>query len=92
MVVLSRILFMEKKYFLSLSKIQKIDFIWNYGEIISEIQTSTSYNSLFSLHTFFVEVKLNKMSNEISSIVVQENSEILYSYVKGLNLNILQHG
>lgn len=83
---------MEKEYFLSLSKIQKIDFIWNYGEIINEIQTSISYNSLFVLHGFFVEVKLDKMSNEISSISVQENSEILYSYVKSLKLHVLQHG
>ena len=80
---------MDKNYFLSLSKIQKIDFIWNYGEVINEIETSTSYNSLFSLHDFFVEIKLSKKSNEIKSIAVQENSELLYYYVRRLDLGIL---
>lgn len=81
---------MDKHYFLSLSKTQKIDFIWNYGEVINELKTSKTYNSLFVLHDFFVEIKLSKRSNEITSVTIQENSDILYSYVEKLDLNVLQ--
>ncbi|PBQ31049.1 hypothetical protein CNR22_04455 [Sphingobacteriaceae bacterium] len=83
---------MDKNYFLSLSKIQKIDFIWNYGEVITELQTSTFYKSLFVLHDFFVEIRLSKHSDEITSISVLENTDNLYTYVKGIDLNILQLG
>ena len=80
---------MEKKHFSSLSKIEKIDFVWNYGEIITEVETSSHYNSLFILNNFFVEVKLNKLNNEIASILIQENKNKLYNYVKSINLQVL---
>lgn len=83
---------MEKKYFSSLEKIEKIDFILNYGEIIHEIQTHSTYKSLFILNGFFVEVYLDKLSNEIRSIYVQENTEELYKYVQHIALDIFQHG
>ena len=83
---------MEKKYFSSLSKLEKIDFVWNYGEIINELESSHYYNSLFVLNSFFVEVRLNKISNEIVSICVQEDPDELFKYVKTINLGLFQHG
>lgn len=81
-------IFMDRLYFSQLSKTQKIDFIWNYGEIIHEIESTRYYNSLFLLEDFFVEVKLHKQCNEIVSIHVQENHNILFRYVRKIELGI----
>lgn len=82
---------MEKNYFLSLSEIEKIDFVWNYGDVIHEIETTSTYDSLFVMNDFFVEIHLDKSSNEIVSIFVQEQPDQLYRFVKHIQLDLLQH-
>jgi hypothetical protein len=39
------------------------------------------------MEDFYVEVFFNREQNVIVSIEVQENNQILYEYVKDLNLN-----
>lgn len=83
---------MDKYYFSELSQLQKIDFIWNYGEIIHEIESHQFYYSLFLFCNFFVEVKLHKQCNEIVSILIQQDPECLYKYVANIDLDLFQLG
>ena len=81
---------MDKKHFSSLDKIEKIIILINHGEVITEFEASISYNSLFVLNDFFIEVHLNKFTNEIDSVFVLENTEKLYFFVQELVLDIPQ--
>ena len=80
---------MEKSYFTSLNTNAKIEFIYHYGEIVSEFETSEHYVSLFLLGNFYVEVSLNKLSNELENIVIQDQNDNLYNYVKNIELGHL---
>lgn len=77
---------MEKNYFTTLRTGLKTELTWNYGEIITTVETQDSYISLFLLDTFFVEIYVNKFSNELMEVVIQDDDDVLYEYIKDLNL------
>ncbi len=80
---------MEKEAFIKLSISQKTEAIWDYGELVSE-KTYYEYNiSLFLLNNFYAEVFFDRIQKEIVSISVQDNSQILFGYVKNLGLDEL---
>lgn len=78
---------MNKEEFIKLTIAEKTEFLWNYGEIVSEKVYYECNISLFLLENYYVEVFFNRDLNEIVSIEIQENKQILYEYVKNLDLN-----
>lgn len=80
---------MEKEEFMRISMQDKINFLWNYAEIISQKVYYECNITLFLLDGYYVEVFLNRESNEVVSVEIQENEQILYEYVKHLDLEEL---
>ncbi|PBQ30323.1 hypothetical protein CNR22_00620 [Sphingobacteriaceae bacterium] len=80
---------MEKTYFTKLSADSKTELTWNYGEIITTVETKDIYISLFLLDTFYVEIYVNKFSNELQEVNLQDDEDILYEYIKDLNINAI---
>lgn len=80
---------MEKNYFTTLRTGLKTELTWNYGELITTVETAHAYLSLFLLDTFFVEIHVNKHSNELQEVVLQDDSDVLYEYIKHIDLNHL---
>lgn len=78
---------MEKTYFKKLSTDSKTELTWNYGEIITTVETKDIYISLFLLDTFYVEIYVNKFSNELQEVNIQDDEDILFEYIKDLNIN-----
>lgn len=80
---------MEKNYFIKLRTGLKTELTWNYGEIITTVETHDSYISLFLLDTFFVEIFVDKFSNELKEVVIQDDADVLYEYIRDLDLKEL---
>jgi hypothetical protein len=80
---------MNKDAFIKLRIADKVELLWNEGEIVSEKVYYECNITLFLLENFFVEVFFNREQNEIVSIEIQDNERILYDYVKNLDLNEL---
>lgn len=78
---------MEKTYFKKLSTDSKTELTWNYGEIITTVETKDIYISLFLLDTFYVEIYVNKFSNELQEVNIQDDEDVLFEYIKDLNIN-----
>jgi len=78
---------MQKVEFISLKFDEKAEFLWQYSEIISQMVYYDCNVSLFLLDGYFVEVFFNREEKKLVSIEVQENSQILYNYVKDLNIS-----
>ena len=77
---------MDKEEFIKLSFEDKTEFLWKYAEIVSEKVYYECNITLFLLDGFYIEVFYNRNLNEIVGIEIQENDQILYEYVKDLNL------
>lgn len=80
---------MEKDYFTALRTGLKTELTWNYGELITSVETHDAFISLFLLDKFFVEIQVNKHSNELIDVMIQEDSDILYEYIRDIDLNEL---
>jgi hypothetical protein len=80
---------MNREEFLTLTITEKIERLWMEGEFISEKVYYDNLIRLFVYEGFFVEVFFNRSCNEIAGIEIQENSQILFGYVKDLELNVL---
>ena len=78
---------MNKEEFIKLTIADKTEYLWNYSELISEKVYYECNISLFLVENFFVDVFLNRDQNVILIIEIQENDQILYEYVKNLDLN-----
>jgi hypothetical protein len=78
---------MNKEEFIKLTIEDKTEYLCNYSELISEKVYYECNINLFLVEDFYVEVFLNRDENVIVSIEVQENNQILYEYVKNLDLN-----
>ena len=81
---------MNKEEFIKLTFEEKTEFLWNDGEIISEKVYYDCNITLFLVENFYVEVFFNRIQNEIVSIEIQEHEQILYEYVKNLDLNEIE--
>ncbi|MEO6305090.1 MAG: hypothetical protein ABIP51_18170 [Bacteroidia bacterium] len=81
---------MEKEEFIKLTITEKTEFLWNYGEVVSEKVYYECNISLFLIENYYVEIFFNRDLNEIVSIEIQENAQILYEYVKDLDLNEIE--
>jgi hypothetical protein len=80
---------MNREDFIKLSLAQKTEALWNHGELISE-KAYYDYNiTLFLLDTFYVEIFFDRVEKEIVSVSLQENTQILFGYVKDLKLDEL---
>ncbi len=80
---------MEKKYFTTLDADNRAELTWNYGELITAIETKDRFFTLFLLDSFFVEIYVNKANKELEEIVLQDDIDILYEYVKELDIHEL---
>ncbi len=77
---------MDKNYFLSLPLPAKIEYLIAYGEIINELEKDEYYTSLFLLKGLFIEVCLNKQSNNIDSMALINDTGILYEYLHNIHI------
>ncbi len=81
---------MDKEEFIKLNIAEKIETLWNDGDVISEKTYYECNISLFLLGNYYVEVFFNRDINEVVSIEIQENKQILYEYVKNLDLKEIE--
>lgn len=77
---------MNKEAFIKLTIPEKMELLWAEGEFISEKSYYDNNISLFLMSTFLVEVFFNQACNEIVSVEIQENHQILFEYVKDIEL------
>lgn len=80
---------MIREDFIKLTIPQKMEELWSVGDFISEKAYYDNSICLFALEHFLVEVIFNKSCNEITSVEIQENPQILFEYVKNLELTEL---
>lgn len=80
---------MLKDEFIKLSIPEKMERLWKEGEFISEKVYYDNNISLFVLDALTVEVFLNRVYREIIGVEIQENPQILFEYVKNLELGEL---
>jgi hypothetical protein len=75
-----------QEQFNKLTDNERLNLVWDQGEFIAQrLYYSTAIN-LFLFDTFFVEVFFEPEQNEVSGVIVQAHSEILYGYVCDLDL------
>lgn len=77
---------MDKNYFLSLPLPAKIEYLIAYGEIINELEKDEYYTSLFLLKGLFIEVCLNKHTDNIDYMTLINDSGILYEYLQDMRI------
>ena len=80
---------MEKNYFTALGPDNKIELMFNYGEVIRTVETNDRYILLFLLDNFFVEIHTDKVKKEVLAIEIQEDSDVLHAYIKDLDISAL---
>ncbi|MBA3681166.1 MAG: hypothetical protein H0W73_08375 [Bacteroidetes bacterium] len=80
---------MRKSYFIDLAKDTKTELTWNYGELVTTLETDDYYITLFLLDNFFVEIFIDKFNKELVDINIQDDDDILFAYLKDLSLGEL---
>lgn len=80
---------MRRSYFADLTKDTKTELTWNYGELITAVETKDYYITLFLLDNFYVEIFIDKFNNELLDINIQDDDDILYAYIKEISLGEL---
>ena len=80
---------MIKDEFIKLTIPQRMEHLWAEGEFISQKVYYDNDISLFLMDNFLVEVFFNRVHNEIVGAEIQENDQILFEYVKDLEINEL---
>lgn len=77
---------MLKENFIELNLKEKIDYLNIYGELIAQ-KVYYEYNiSLILIENFYVELFYNRHLNQIVGIEIQENNQLLFEYVKDVDL------
>lgn len=77
---------MLKENFIELNLQEKIEYLNIYGELIAE-KVYYEYNiSLILIENFYVELFYNRHLNQIVGIEIQENNQLLFEYVKDVDL------
>jgi hypothetical protein len=82
---------LQKNEFIKLDTSRRLEVIWSEAEAISEKVYYECNISLFLLESFYVEVFFNRDLNQVVGIEVQESPQILYEYIKDLDLSELQN-
>jgi hypothetical protein len=80
---------MEKNYFAGLALDNKLELMFNYGEVIKTVEVSNLFLILFLLDDFFVEIQVDKHNNELLDIEVQDDQDVLHAYVNDVDLSDL---
>jgi hypothetical protein len=80
---------MDKSYFRTLNTAIKAELTSKCGELIITVETIDKIIALFLLDTFFVEIFINRKSNELEEIEVQDDDDVLYEYVRELDIHQL---
>jgi hypothetical protein len=81
---------MKQVRFLELETYERLQVLWEEGEVISQKKYYDTTISLFLLDNFFVEVFFDPAVNDITAISVQEHPQILYAYVCDLDLSEIE--
>ncbi|HOZ87446.1 MAG TPA: hypothetical protein PL029_06800 [Bacteroidia bacterium] len=80
---------MQKEDFILLPLEDRIEFLWKYGDVVSQMAYYDCDISLFLIDNYYVEVFFNRELKQVMSAEIQQNSQILYGYVKDLNIHEL---
>lgn len=81
---------MKQVRFLELETYERLQILWEEGEVISQKKYYNTTISLFLLDNFFVEVFFDPAVNDITAISVQDHPQILYAYVSDLDLSEIE--
>lgn len=81
---------MQREEFQKLTENERLEVVWDEGELIATRWYYSSTIHLFLVDCFFVEVFFENETNSIGGIIIQEHTEILYSYVKELDMTELK--
>jgi hypothetical protein len=82
---------MRKEDFALLSQDERMQLLWEEGEIIAEKRYYECRITLFLLDTFFVEVFYNEELSELSGVLLQDDSQILSAYAASVSLKELEN-
>ncbi|PBQ30858.1 hypothetical protein CNR22_03400 [Sphingobacteriaceae bacterium] len=80
---------MTREEFVKLTIPDKMEQLWVEGDFISQKVYYDNDISLFAMDDYLIEVFFNRVSNEIVGVEIQENNQILFEYVKDLELKEL---
>ncbi len=80
---------MQKEAFAVLPLAEKIELLWSHGDVISQMTYYDCDISLFLLENYFVEVFFNRVEKQVVGAEIQQDTQILYGYVKNLDINEL---
>ena len=82
---------MNKEEFIKQNLALRVESLSAEGEVISEKVYYDCNITLFLLHDFYVELFFNRDLNRIVGAEVQDNPQILYNYIKTLDLSELEN-
>lgn len=80
---------MTREEFIKLTIPDKMEELWREGDFISQKVYYDNDISLFSMEDYLIEVFFNRITHEIVGVEIQENNQILFEYVKDLELKEL---
>ena len=80
---------MQKEEFTQLKLEEKVEFVWMAAELVSQKVYYDCDITLFLLEDYYVEVFFNRIAKVVMSIEIQNNPQILYGYVKDLNIEAI---
>jgi hypothetical protein len=81
---------MKQVRFLELETYDRLQVLWEEGEVIAQKKYYDTTISLFLLGNFFVEVFFDPAVNDITAVSLQEHPQILYFYVSDLDLSEIE--
>jgi hypothetical protein len=81
---------MKQVRFLELETYDRLQVLWEEGEVIAQKKYYDTTISLFLLDNFFVEVFFDPAVNDITAVSLQEHPQILYFYVSDLDLSEIE--
>ena len=80
---------MNTCYFRTLNTPMKCDLTSKSGELVVTVETIDKIIALFAVDTFFVGIFINRRSIELEEIEAQDDDDVLYEYVKDLDIHQL---
>ena len=80
---------MNKERFNLLPLAEKVEWLWDHGEVIAERAYYDCNITLFLVDGIFVEVFFHRIKEEIIGAEIQGSDDILYGYVNDLDLSEL---
>ncbi len=79
----------ELYQFLLFNRDERANYLWEYGDFITNLKESVHSYSLYSLNGYFVETLLSNSDNSIVDIIAFKKGERLNKYIESIDLHNL---